>query len=41
MIYTDVQTEPMELSIDKNDVSVQFGYLIPLNGTNIIAMNHC
>ena len=34
------ETESMELSIDKNDVSVQFDYLVPVNGTNIIAMNH-
>ena len=28
-----VQTESMELSVDKQDVSMQFDYLIPLNGT--------
>ena len=28
-----VQTESMKLSVDKHDVSVQFDYLIPLNGT--------
>ena len=32
-----MQTE--ELSIDKNDVSVQFAYLIPVNGINIQLIN--
>ena len=28
--------ESMELAVDKKDVSVQFNYIIPSNGTNSI-----
>ena len=35
-VTKESMTELMELAVDKKDVSVQFNYVIPSNGTNSI-----